>query len=536
MKLLQSFNKDLVQAEVGKLVKAYFLSASGLDFYFDIGEKQEGICPQSEFDKLPSIGDEFSVVVLRRQEDNLPLLSKRLADHRLAWQYVKEIYEARANLSVTVTNVLPAGYMVKYESVELFMPFSQSDVNPNSTRRFPVGKEMDVRVLELKEDRHSAIVSHRRLIEERNDLLWDQFLQTHQVGDIVEGIVVKKIDFGILVEVESLIGLLHMNDISWKKHVSFKKQFSLKDKISLKILDVNRENNRLSLGLKQMTQDPWLWVKDNLQVGGALEAKVTSLANYAAFLEIREGVEGLLHASEMSWAKKPPQPAKILKVGQSINVKILQIDLETRHISLSLKQMTQDPWSSIKAEIKVGDVRSGKVTGITQFGTFVKLRPGVDGLIHHKDYSWEEALKEKDIKNKLKKGQTIQFKILEINAKEHRIACGIKQLTDSPHLAFKKKHPKGSVVEGKVKRIVPFGIIMSLPDKMNGLVPTEQIKLGSDQKLENTCKVGDRMPMLVHDVDVAKRKIYLSLKGYEKKQESAVIGKYLQSENTALYF
>ena len=529
--LLQSSNGAVDRAHAGKLIKARFLSASGRELYFDIGEKEEGICSREEFEAVPNVGEELDLMVLKREGEGPTLLSRKEAEHRLRWENIKEAYASASNLSAKITRVMPMGYLVNYEGLELFMPLSQSALSPASSKDPILGKEIDFRVIELKERYYSAIISHRVVVAERNEALWDQFEQNHKVSDIVDGLVVKKVSFGIFLEVEGLIALLHLNDISWKKGASFKNKFHIKSKLQLKLLSINRENNRINLGLKQMIEEPWKWAKRELALGQKLKAKVNSITNFGAFLEIHEGLEGLLHLNEMSWARKKRHPKEYLKPNQEIDVEILKLDWEKQRVSLSLKNLLEDPWESMEQKIKVGDIRSGKVSGITDFGTFVYICEGVDGLIHSKDYTWSSSSPAP--KNMFKRGQNIQFKILIVDPKERRIACGVKQLKESPHMRFKKKHPLGTVFSCTVKRIASFGLVVSLEENLEGTIPFRELNLKREQKAEDVYKSGDALEAALHDVELNKGRIYLSIKASQKKQEHDITKQYMQSGQKA---
>ncbi len=527
--LLDSSNGAIGHTQFNKLIKARFLSANGRNFYFDIGEKKDGICPSNEFFKTPTVGEEFSVLVLKEpHKDGTALLSKKDADRRIVWESIQEAHKSVTNLSGKISRVLPAGYLITYEGVELFMPLSLSSLNLSATKRYAQGAEIDFRVVELKEKFFSAIVSHRAVVAERNDALWDQFTEQYKEEDIVEGVVVKKVSFGVFFEVEGLIALLHSNDISWRKSFSFKSKFHLKNKMQLKILKMDRENNHIGLGLKQLKEEPWEWAKRELSIGQKITGFVTSVTQYGAFLEVYEGLEGLLHQNDMSWERKKKDTKDYVMQGQSIDVQITVIDIENHRISFSLKELEESPWSKMKKAIKEGDVLLGKVKGVTDFGTFVEVCNGIEGLIHCKDYNWDSSPK----KDMFRKGQKIQFKVLEIDSKKERISCGFRQLTDSPHVLFKKEYPKGTVVSGKIKRIAPFGLVISLPKKMEGTVSPYETGLERGVRIESKFTLGEEIRGVIQDVDLSKRRIYISIKGYDRIRENEISKKYIQSHHT----
>ena len=525
--LLKSSNGPTDRIHTGKLIKARFLSANGHDLYFDIGEKEEGICSSEDFKTLPNVGEELKLLVLKREAEGPALLSKKKADRLLLWQNIKEAHQSSSNLSAKIARIMPMGYLVDYEGLELFMPLSQSALSPASSRGHSLGKEIDFRVIELKERYYSAIISHRVVVTERNEALWDQFEQNHKVGDLVEGLVVKKVSFGIFLEVEGLIALLHLNDISWKKGASFKNKFHLKSKIQLKLLNMNRENNRITLGLKQLIEEPWEWAKRELALGQKIKAKVSSMTNFGAFLEIREGLEGLLHLNEMTWDRKKCHPKEYLKLDQEMEVEVFKLDWEARRIALSLRKLLEDPWINIEEKVKSGEIRSGKINGVTKFGVFVHICEGIDGLIHSKDYAWLSSSLDK--KNTFKRGQEIQFKVLRVDPKEKRIACGIKQLEESPYAHFKKKYSLGTLLPGKVKRVAPFGLVIALESNLEGTIPLSELNSKGEQKVEDTYKTGDTLEAALQDVDLSKGRIYLSIKASQKRREYEISKQYMQS-------
>ena len=529
--LLANSDVSWSQAQIGEIIQARFVSVNGFDYYFEMGAKQEGICSHKEFAVCPKIGEEFVMAVVRKGIDSPCILSKKEAERRIVWQNIAEAYAAEANLNGTIKRVIPAGYIVEHENSELFLPLSQSKTNPRKSKRFAVGKEIAFRIVELKKRFFSAVISHRQIIEGRNEALWDQFMQNHAIGDVVEGIIVKKVSFGLFMEIAGLTGLLHVNDISYKKNAPFKNKFHLKNKVQVKILAADRENNRISLGLKQLREEPWQWAARELKVDQEVKGTVISLSKYGAFIEIREGLEGLVCMSELSWGRKPRPAQNYLQTAQIVVTKIIDIDIAARRLSLSLKQMQENPWDIAKREIQPGAILTGTVTGVAEFGTFVRIREGIDGLIHSKDYSWENASE----KNRFKKNQKIRFKILNIDKENQRVSCGIKQLTDSPLQKFQKKHPVGYALSVTVKGIAPFGLRVRLPenDSLEGTVPNSELALKSGQKIEEIYKVGDILQATVRDIDMKRRRIYLSIKDFQRREERKAMKQYIQSDTHA---
>ncbi|MBI3395971.1 MAG: 30S ribosomal protein S1 [Spirochaetia bacterium] len=507
----------------GSIIEATVIDADDRDVYLDIGLKQDGRCPRDEFGEVPPVGTRIPVVVVQGSDDGLVRLSRKEADLRLCWDQLKEAYEAKAQLSGAILRSVNHGYIVDYGGLQLFLPASQAD---GRRAKLAIGATVDFKILELKERHRSAVVSHRAVIEERNDAFWAELLSKHNVGDVVEGKVTKKVSFGLFVSVLGVEGLLHQSDISWKKHAPFKDRFKIGDTATVKILAMDKDNNRLSLGVKQLGEDPWDWAARSVVAGHTIHGKVTNVTDYGAFVEIVEGLEGLIHVSELSWAKRVLHPKKYLQTGQEIDAMVLGIDLEQKRISLGLRQLQKDPWSDIHNIVKRGDIREGEVTSIAKFGAFVKITDEIEGLVHFKDYSWDD---EPDRKL-LKKGDNVKFKVLDVNTSDRRISCGIKQLTPSPFEELRKKYRKGDVLECTVRRIAPFGLFVDIGAGFEGLIHVSNLMLNPDQKMESVYKEGDVVKAALLGIDTDEKKISLSIKAYQRKNERDLIDQYVKKD------
>ena len=528
--LLDSSNHVTEYKKKGEIINARLIKIEERKLYFDISDKQEGVCSRDEFDEIPAIGEIVSVAVRKKNPEGFVNLSKKEAERQNAWKILKEASKTNTNLTGEVSKVLPAGYLLQYKGLELFLPLSHSSLRPQN--RFTTGASLDFRILKLKEQYYSAVVSHRKIIEEKNDSLWDAFLKKHQEGDIVEGIIIQKVSFGIFVEVDGIIGLLHQNDISWKEGFVITKSFSIHSKIKLKILSMDPKNNRLGLGLKQLSEEPWKWVETNLKVDQKIHAKVSSLTPYGAFLEIREGLQGLSHISDISWERKPKHPKNYIQLNQEVEAKVLSINIEEKRISLGIKQCMEDPWKIISQEVKEGDILERKILSVVQFGSFVSIRKGIDGLIHFRDYSWNEPNDPK----MLKKGQIVKFKILQVDAENKRIACGLKQLEDNPYISFEKKYPKGSIVKGKVHKVASFGILVQLENNLTGLIADFEASEAKQKEMHKNYKKGDPVETAVLYTDPDKKRIRLSNKVYKEKKENEATQHYIKSEHMPATF
>jgi small subunit ribosomal protein S1 len=521
---------ELNKFSKGDIVEATVLDVTDNEVYLDLGQKQEGICQLSEFDERPVIGNVVKVVVIRGGgiEGN-SLVSRKEASRREGWEKIQEAYNNQLPLSGKVSIIIDnnKGYLVDFYGLQLFLPKSQVGVKiRNRLPNLKVGDVIDFKVLSIDEKRKSAIISRKKIQEDINQEKWDKFLSKYKEGDVVDGVITKIVSYGIFVRVDDLDGLVHQNDISWKNNFPFKKYYNKGDKVSVKILSINPEENRISLGIKQLTEDPWEWAKRELHAGDIITGTVTDIKDYGAFLEIREGLEGLIHNSEISWSNKQVHPKSVLKKGQEIDVKILSIDPEKKRISLSYKQARENPWQKAKEILKVGEVREGRITGVVQYGAFVEIFDEVEGLIHVKDYSWDE----KPNKDMLKKGDVVKFKILAIDVDNRKISCGIKQLELSPYEKLAQKYKKGEILTGKITSISDFGIFVDIGDGFEGLVHKSKIPLKKDEKLEDKYKVGDEVKTVLLKIDTEKEKISLSIKDYEKRKEKEIVKQYLKED------
>jgi len=521
---------ELNKFSKGDIVEATVLDVTDNEVYLDLGQKQEGICQLSEFDERPVIGNVVKVVVIRGGgiEGN-SLVSRKEASRREGWEKIQEAYNNQLPLSGKVSIIIDnnKGYLVDFYGLQLFLPKSQVGVKiRNRLPNLKVGDVIDFKVLSIDEKRKSAIISRKKIQEDINQEKWDKFLSKYKEGDVVDGVITKIVSYGIFVRVDDLDGLVHQNDISWKNNFPFKKYYNKGDKVSVKILSINPEENRISLGIKQLTEDPWEWAKRELHAEDIITGTVTDIKDYGAFLEIREGLEGLIHNSEISWSNKQVHPKSVLKKGQEIDVKILSIDPEKKRISLSYKQARENPWQKAKEILKVGEVREGRITGVVQYGAFVEIFDEVEGLIHVKDYSWDE----KPNKDMLKKGDVVKFKILAIDVDNRKISCGIKQLELSPYEKLAQKYKKGEILTGKITSISDFGIFVDIGDGFEGLVHKSKIPLKKDEKLEDKYKVGDEVKTVLLKIDPEKEKISLSIKDYEKRKEKEIVKQYLKED------
>ncbi|MBK8395191.1 MAG: 30S ribosomal protein S1 [Leptospiraceae bacterium] len=512
----------------GAIIEGRIVDVYDQEVYVDLGLKSDCRVARSEFLETPEIGSTVAVVIKSKESDSeIYIASKLEADARKGWDTVKEAYSKNLQVQGRVdSEVKNIGYNVYVEGVHLFLPSSQLGMKASLEEL--KAKPLDFKVIKLNEKGRTGVLSRKKLIDEINKEKWDELIKIVKVGDKVNGIVSKVASFGVFCNVHGIEGLLRQNDISYKKYAPFKQYFQIGQSIELLVLEVDPTNNRLSLGIKQLYEDPWVWAGRELEKDMVVRGIVTSLTNFGAFVELKEGLEGLIHCSELTWAKKPPHPKEVLKKGQEVDSMILDIDLSKKRLSLGLKQLLPNPWDNLTSEVRVGNTLEGKITGITKYGAFVEVENGIEGLIHVGDITWDEKVK--DPTGLLKKGQVVKYQILDINLDTNRISCGLKQLQENPYDALKKKYPTGVIVEGKVKSIVTFGVFLEIEPGYEGLIHVSQIPESKTQKLEELYKVGDIIKAVILKIDPDNKKISLSVKDFDKAMEKEEISKYIKSD------
>jgi len=517
----------------GEIIEAKILDVIDQRVYIDLRAKSDGYVPLSEFSEVPHRGSQISVLIKSKETDtdsDLLVCSKTEADARRGWETIKEAFSK--NLQVTgkiETEEKGKGFIVNVEGVKMFLPASQLGMKYSTLEELK-SQTLDFKIIKLNEKGRSGLISRRKLIEEINKEKWEELIQSVKVGDKVSAEVSKIASFGVFCTVKGIEGLLRQNDISYKKFAPFKQYFQIGQTVELLVLEIDPANNRLSLGIKQMYEDPWVWAGRELEKDMVVRGIVTSLTNFGAFVELKEGLEGLIHSSELSWAKKPPHPKEVLKKGQEVDSVVLDIDLERKRLSLGLKQLLPNPWDNLTSNVRKGNILEGKVTGITKYGAFVEVEAGIEGLIHIGDITWDEKVK--DPTHLLKKGQVVKYIIIDVNRETQRISCGLKQLTENPFESIKKKYPVGVIITGKIKSVVSFGIFVELEPGYEGLVHVSQIPDGKNIKLEEIYKAGETIKAVVLKIEPDSKKISLSIKDFDKALEKEEMSRYLKQDDS----
>ena len=509
----------------GSIVNGTILDIRPQVVVVDIGYKSEGAIPVSEFeDEDIEVGDEVEVLLERLEDDEgLIVLSKEKAAHKQNWDKIMAVYEAGGLVKGKVKSAVKGGLMVNV-GVEAFLPGSQVDIIPPRDLQEYVGNVYEFKIVKVNDDRKNLVLSRREVIEAERAELRQEFLRTVTVGDKVEGQVKNITDFGAFVDLQGMDGLLHITDMSWGRISHPSEMLRIGQMVEVQILDVDREKERVSLGFKQMTDNPWADIEARFPIGAEVAGKVTKLLPYGAFIEIEKGVEGLVHVSELSWVKRITRPSDVLELDQEIKAVVLGISIEEQKISLGVRQLEENPWDAIEARYPIGKEIKGEVRNLTAYGAFVGLEEGIDGMIHVSDLSWTRKINHPS--EILKKNEEVEAVVLSIDKENQRVSLGVKQLDNDPWSDIDGKFKVGDLVKGTVAKIASFGAFVSLDGDIDGLIHISQLSEEHVEKVKDVIKVGDDVDARVIKVDKIERRIGLSIKAVayteeELKKESA---------------
>ena len=508
--LEKAYTNTLVDISEHQLIKGRVVGMNDRDVLIDIGFKSEGIIDRSEFteESLPSIGDQVEVY-LEYLEDSSgnTILSKEKADFMLRWRSLNKAYDNEEIITGKIVRRIKGGMVVDLGTVQAFLPGSQLDVRPITDFDIYVDKDIDLRIVKLNESRKNIVVSHKLILEESLIEQREALFQEIEIGSIMEGRVKNITDFGVFVDLGGIDGLLHITDLSWGRVNHPSEIVELNDEITVKVIEYDAERKRVSLGLKQLTPHPWEEVEIKYPIGTTVKGTVVSLTNYGAFIEIESGVEGLIHVSEISWTRHIKNPSEEYSMGDIIDAKVISIDVEERKISLGVKQLSPDPWDEIEKEFEVGKIYSGKIRNLTQFGAFVELKEGIDGLIHVSDLSWTKVVRH--AKNVLEKDQEIDVVILDISRENRKISLGLKQVQDDPWPEIVNHFESGKEVSGGIIRVLDKGIIIQLEMDVEGIIPFGKMSKKDRRALASQYEVGANLSGIVMKVSPEDKKIIL---------------------------
>jgi len=499
------------------------------------GLKSEGVIPRIQFTDANgkctlSIGDEVQVA-LEAVEDGFgeTKLSREKAKRSESWKELEKAHEANAVVVGIINGKVKGGFTVDINTIRAFLPGSLVDVRPVRETVHLEGKELEFKVIKLDQKRNNVVVSRRAVMEAANSVERDALLESLQEGMSVKGIVKNLTDYGAFVDLGGVDGLLHITDMAWKRIKHPSEIVEVGQEIDVKILKFDRERNRVSLGLKQLGEDPWLEITGRYPEGSRVKAKITNLTDYGCFAELEEGVEGLVHVSEMDWTNKNVHPSKIVSLGDEVEVMVLDIDEDRRRISLGIKQCQQNPWDAFAVRYSKGAKISGNIKSITDFGIFIGLEGNIDGLVHLSDISWNET-GEEAVRN-YKKGDEIETVILSIDPERERISLGIKQLEDDPFGNYVSEHDRGAIVTGEVVAVDAKSVTVKLAEEVEGILKASDISREKVEDARNSFKVGDKVEAKIISVDRKNRALALSVKAKDFDDEKEAVKSLKESEN-----
>ncbi len=497
----------------GTLLSGKVVGFAGDDVVIDVGFKSEGLVNKGEFDDFSAVKEDDEIEVLLEGIDAVSgtiQLSKRKADRIRGWENIIATKAEGDEVEGKVMRKIKGGLLVDI-GVPVFLPASQVDIRRPQDIGIYIGKEIKAQVLKIDTDRRNIVISRRKLIEEQRAEARDKLLSTLGEGDKVTGTVKNIADFGAFVDLGGIDGLLHITDMSWGRINHPSEMVKIDDEIEVVVLNINRDNEKISLGLKQKEANPWDAIEARFPVGSRVTGAVVNLMSYGAFVKLEEGIEGLVHISEMSWTRRINHPSEMVSIGEEIDVVVLEIDKHKQEISLGVKQTEVNPWELVAEKYPPGTVVAGKVRNLTNYGAFVEIEPGIDGMLHVSDLSWTKKVAHPN--ECLKKGDDVKCVVLEVDQDKQRISLGIKQLTEDPWMeAIPTHYQPGMIVQGKVTKITNFGVFVELEDQLEGLLHISEL---SDQKVENpqdVVKPGQDLEVKILRVDIDERKIGLSLK------------------------
>jgi small subunit ribosomal protein S1 len=505
----------------GEVVRGTVLSIDGENVHVDVGFKSEGLIPLWELMDdngrvLVKPGDTVDVLVEEVEDaDGRIALSKEKADRLKIWDEISRAYEADEPVEGVIVSRVKGGLSVDI-GVKAFLPGSQVDLRPVRNLESLIGERVAFKIIKFNKRRGNIVLSRRALLEKERERQRRETLQTLEVGQIVDGVIKNLTDYGAFIDLGGIDGLLHVTDMSWGRVNHPGEIFQVGDQIKVKVLKFDPETERVSLGLKQIQPDPWVDAAHKYPIGKRIRGKVVSLAEYGAFLELEPGIEGLVHVSEMSWTKRVKHPSKVVNPGDMVDAVVLDIDEVSRKISLGMKQIEPNPWSLIEEKYPVGTRVRGTVRNITNFGLFIGLEEGIDGLVHVSDISWTEQIKHPG--EKFKKGDELDAIVLKIDKENEKFSLGIKQLTPNPWEDIQRTYPLGSEIEGEVTNVTDFGAFVRLADGIEGLIYTSELSAEPVGKPSDVVSVGDRVKALVTRVDPNEQKISLSIKAVHDQQ------------------
>jgi small subunit ribosomal protein S1 len=526
------YEQSLQSVQLGAIVAGKVVQINNDMVMVDVGWKTEGYIParelkDSEGNVSLAVGDEVEVLVDRRDSDGNLVLSRDKAVKIKIWDDVKNACEHNIPIKGTIVERVKGGLSVDI-GIPTFLPGSQVDIRPVRDLDKYVGQTLMFNVLKYDRKRNNVVLSRRSILEQDRISSKKETLENIEEGKVLEGVIKNITDYGLFIDLGGIDGLLHVTDISWGRITRPSDTFSKGDKIKVKVLSFDREKERVSLGLKQTTDNPWENISEKYPVGSIVEGKVVNLTDYGVFVELEPGVEGLVHITEMFWTREIKHPSKVLMVGEDVKVMVLDVNSEAKRISLGLKQTTENPWEALKQKYPEGSIVKGVIRNITNFGFFVGIEEGIDGLVHVSDISWKQNIKHPS--ELYKKGQEVEAMVLNIDVENEKFSLGIKQVDKNPWDEKNFLYAPGSVIKGKVTNVTDFGIFVELEEGVEGLVHISELSQKRVKAASELYAVGDIVSAVVKSVDLQNRRIRLSIKDYETASEGYSVNQYINNK------
>jgi small subunit ribosomal protein S1 len=528
--MVEMYESTLKSIDEGEVVDGKVLGVVGQEVLVDIGFKSEGRVPLDEFAEPDEvkIGDPVRVLLEETEDQEGEVkISKKKADFLQVWDVIKKAHDEQGVVEGILKRRIKGGLKVDLFGVEAFLPGSQVALRRVPNLEELIGQKFQFKILKINKRRRNIVVSRRVVLEEERERKKTELLAELEPGQIREGIVKNITDFGAFVDLGGIDGLLHITDMSWGRIRHPSELVAIGDELTVKVLNFDKENERISLGLKQLAEYPWEDVETQFPVGAKVRGKVVSLTDYGAFVELKEGVEGLVHVSEMSWTQHVRHPSQILGIGDIVEVVVLSVNKAEEKISLSLKQVEPDPWLTLEEKYPVGSIVSGKVRNLTDFGAFVQLEEGMDGLVHISDMSWTRRIKHPS--EVLKRGEKIEVQVLSIDKDRHRISLGIKQTQENPWPRLAQKYAVGVETKGRIVKIHKSGVVVELPEEVEGFVPISHLGIPNLSRADLCFEEDDEIPLEVIEISPENRRVVLSVKEYLDKHDEATLNEYLEA-------
>ncbi len=525
------YEQSLNQIQYGDIATGKVVQINADTVMVDVGWKTEGFIPARELKDAQgnmsvSVGDDIVVFIDKRDSEGNLILSREKAAKLKVWDEIKNVCENNTLIKGKVTEKVKGGLSVDI-GVTAFLPGSQIDTRPVKDLDKFVGQTLDFNILKYDRKRNNVVLSRRAIVAAEREAEKKETLSNIKEGSVIEGIIKNTTDYGIFVDLGGIDGLLHVTDISWGRIAKPAETFHKGDKITVKVLSFDPEKEKVSLGLKQLTENPWEHITDKYPVGALVNGKVVNLTDYGVFVELEPGVEGLVHISEMYWTREIKHPSKVLNVGETINVVVLEVNPEAKRVSLSLKQTSPNPWEKLREKYKPGTIVKGTVRNITNFGVFIGIEEGIDGLVHVSDISWKHRVTHPA--EHFKKGQEVEAVVLNVDIENEKFSLGIKQIEKNPWEDLAQKYAPGSIVTGKITNFTDFGIFVEIEEGIEGLVHISEISQKRVKSSSELYSVGDTVSAYVKSIDTKAKKIRLSIKDMEAPPQAPAKNQYLNN-------